>query len=158
MRPTYLVYRFFLPLYVLIALPAWLGKMARRGGFGSGLLERVGWFDEDRELEPCRAVHVHAVSVGETLMAVRLIRAWRLRRPDQAFVLAVGTATGKRVAYEAGMSGVRVVYQPLDFALFVRRYFRRFEPAQIVLVEGEMWPNLLAVAERVGVPVRLVNA
>jgi len=158
MQPVLLLYRLLLPLYVLVALPSWLGKMARRGGFGSGLLERAGVYGGDLEFEPAGAVHVHSVSVGETLLALKLIRAWRERNPGQVVVLAVGTATGKAVALEQPIDGVRVVYQPVDFRFMVRAYLRRFEPSQIVLVEGEMWPNLLIECERREVPVRLVNA
>ena len=158
MPSVLLLYRLLLPLYVLVALPSWLGKMARRGGFGSGLLERAGRYAEELEFEPAGAVHVHAVSVGETLLAMKLIRAWRERCPDQEFVLAVGTATGKAVALDKPVPGVRVVYQPVDFGFMVRAYLNRFEPSQIVLVEGEMWPNLLIECERRAIPVRLVNA
>lgn len=152
------LYRVLLPVYLAIALPGWLGKMARRGGFGSGLTERIGRYRGVPEYEPCGAVHVHAVSVGETMLAVKLIRAWREREPERGFVLAVGTSTGKAVAREAGLEGVRVVYQPIDFRLCVRAYLKRFEPSQLVLVEGEMWPNLMRACARAGVPVRLVNA
>lgn len=158
MQRTFLLYRLLLPLYVLLALPAWLAKTARRGGFGSGLLERAGCYDGDLEFEPAGAVHVHSVSVGETLLAMKLIRAWKLRDPDRKFVLAVGTPTGKAVAMEHPLEGVRVVYQPVDFRFMVRRYLKRFEPSQVVLVEGEMWPNLLTECGKSGIPVRLVNA
>lgn len=158
MPPVFLIYRLLLPLYVLVALPSWLAKMARRGGFGSGLLERAGCYEGDVEFESAGAVHVHAVSVGETLLALKLIRAWREREPAREFVLAVGTATGKAVALEQPLAEVRVVYQPVDFRFMVRAYLRRFEPAQIVLVEGEMWPNLLVECERGDIPVSLVNA
>jgi len=152
------IYRLVLPVFLLIALPGWLLRMGRRGGFGSGLRERFSIYRPPLEWEPCGAVHFHAVSVGETMIAVKLIRAWRRREPERPFVLATGTATGHAVAVEAGLAGVRVTYAPVDFPICVRRYFQRFEPSQIVLVEGEAWPHLLLAASRRGVPVRLVNA
>jgi 3-deoxy-D-manno-octulosonic-acid transferase len=158
MSPTLLLYRVLLPIYVVVALPGWLLKTARRGGFGSGLGERGSLYREELEFEPCGAVHVHAVSVGEALLAMKLIRAWRERDPSKVFVLALGTATGHAVAVDAAMEGVRVIYQPVDFRLMVRRYLERFQPSQIVLVEGEMWPNLMLECAKRGVPTRLVNA
>ncbi|MGB6219963.1 3-deoxy-D-manno-octulosonic acid transferase [Haloferula sp.] len=158
MSPSLALYRVLLPIYVVVALPAWLLKTVRRGGFGSGLGERASIYGEELEFEPCGAVHVHAVSVGETLLAMKLIRAWRERDPDEVFVLAVGTATGQAVAVEAAMKAVRVVYQPVDFRWMVRRYLDRFQPSQIVLVEGEMWPNLMLESAKRELPVRLVNA
>ena len=158
MSLSLVLYRVLLPVYVVVALPGWLLKTARRGGFGSGLGERGSFYGEELEFEPCGAVHVHAVSVGETLLALKLIRAWRERDASKGFVLAVGTATGHAVAVEAAEENVRVIYQPVDFRFMVRRYLDRFQPSQIVLVEGEMWPNLMLECARRGVPTRLVNA
>ena len=152
------LYRLLLPLFLLIALPGWLLRMGRRGGFGSGLRERFSIYPQAEESEPCGQVHLHAVSVGEAMIALKLIRAWQAREPGRQFVLAVGTATGHAVAAGAGIPGLRVTYAPVDFPLCVRRYLDRFEPAQIVLVEGEAWPHLLLACERRGIPVRLVNA
>lgn len=158
MEGPLIIYRLLLPVYVLMAGPGWWLKMVRRGGFRSGLSERCGFYPDDLEYEPCGATHVHAVSVGEALLALKLIRAWQVKEPAKRFVLAVATATGKQVAMANAPEGVRVVYQPVDFRFLVRRYLARFEPEQIVLVEGEMWPHLLLECARRDVPVRLVNA
>lgn len=152
------IYRLLLPGLFLVAFPAWLVKMARRGGFGSGLRERLSSYRTALDFEPCAAVHLHAVSVGEALLALKLLREWRKTAPDQKFVLATATATGHAVALGNAPDDVRVVYAPLDFKWMVRRYLNRFEPAQIVLVEGEAWPNLLHECKRRAIPVRLVNA
>ncbi|MCU0794783.1 MAG: hypothetical protein MUF31_02500 [Akkermansiaceae bacterium] len=152
------IYRVLLPVYVLVAFPAWWVRMVRRGGWGVDLWERFAVYRGDAEFEPCGAVHVHAVSVGEALLALKLIRAWRERDGGARFVLAVATASAKRMLEGQVPEGVRLVYQPVDFRWAVRRYLDRFEPAQVVLVEGEMWPHLLLECERRGLPVRLVNA
>lgn len=152
------LYRLLLPLFFLIALPGWLLRMGRRGGFGSGLRERFSIYTRPEESEPCGQVHLHSVSVGETLIALKLIRAWQAREPGKRFVLAVGTATGHAVAIEANLERVRVTYAPVDFPICVNRYLDRFEPSQLVLVEGEAWPHLLLACRKRGVPVRLVNA
>jgi 3-deoxy-D-manno-octulosonic-acid transferase len=152
------VYRLLLPIYLAVALPGWLLRMGRRGGFGTPLLERFGRFDGPLEFEPCGATHVHAVSVGETLLALKLIDAWRRRDPDRRFVLAVATATGHALAAARQDAVLRVIYQPVDLKVCVRSCFNRFEPRQLVLVEGEMWPNLMLECERRRVPVALVNA
>lgn len=152
------LYRLVLPVFLLLALPGWLVRMGRRGGFGSGLRERFSIYRPPLEAEPCGAVHLHSVSVGETMIAVKLVRAWQAREPGKRFVIATGTATGHAVALEAALPATRVTYAPVDFPLCVARYLARFEPAQIVLVEGEAWPRLLLACRRRGVPVRLVNA
>lgn len=153
-----LLYRLILPLLFIAAFPGWLIKMLRRDGLGTGLLERIGIYSDADEFEPFEAVHIHAVSVGETLLALKLIREWRERSPEQAFVVALGTATGHRVATQAGIKDLRVTYAPLDMRWMVRRYLARFQPSKIVLIEGELWPHLLMACENRGIAATLVNA
>lgn len=153
-----LLYRLLLPLLFVAAFPAWLLKMLRRDGMGTALLERAGIYEHSAEFEPCGAIHIHSVSVGETLLALKLVREWRKRAPQQEFVIATGTATGHHVATAATLDGVRVTYAPLDFRWMVRRYLARFEPSSIVLIEGEVWPHLMLACKSRGIPVTLVNA
>ncbi len=153
-----LIYRFLLPLLFLTAFPGWIVKMLRRGGFGTRLGERAAIYSMESEFEPHGAVHIHAISVGEALLALKLIREWLKQEPERRFVLATGTATGHQVAASAAIANVRVTYAPLDFRFMVRRYLNRFEPEQIVLIEGEAWPHLLLACRRRGIPVSLVNA
>jgi 3-deoxy-D-manno-octulosonic-acid transferase len=153
-----LIYRLLLPLLFLAAFPGWIVKMLRRGGFGTRLGERAAIYTTPREFEPCAAVHVHAVSVGESLLALKLIREWLAREPSARFVLATGTATGHAVAAAATIPGLRVTYSPLDFPSMVRRYLKRFEPSEVVLIEGETWPHLLLGCRKRSIPVALVNA
>jgi 3-deoxy-D-manno-octulosonic-acid transferase len=152
------LYRLVLPLLFIAAFPGWLVKMLRRGGLATPLGERVAIYTAPLEEEPCGCVHFHAVSVGESLLALKLIRQWLVTAPDRRFVLATGTATGYAVARAAALPGLRVIYAPLDFRWMIRRYLQRFEPAQIVLIEGEVWPHLLLACEKNGIPVQLVNA
>jgi 3-deoxy-D-manno-octulosonic-acid transferase len=147
-----------LPLLFLAAFPGWLLKMLRRGGCSTSLGERVAFYSAARHDEPQGAVHIHAISVGESLLALKLIRAWLARDPGQRFVLATGTATGHAVASAAAIPDLRVTYAPLDFPSMVRRYLKRFSPSQIVLIEGEAWPYLLFACQNRRIPVTLVNA
>ena len=103
------LYRLLLPLLFVAAFPGWVIKMLRRGGFGTGLPERIAIFKAELDFEHCGAVHLHAVSVGETMLALKLIREWRQREPDRRFVIATGTSTGHDVATGAGLDGVRAI-------------------------------------------------
>ena len=152
------IYRLLLPLLFVAAFPGWVVKMLRRGALGTSLGERAAIYTSPLEYEPCGAVHFHAVSVGESLLALKLIREWLVREPGRSFVLATGTATGHAVATSAQIPGLRVTYSPLDFRWMVSRYLKRFEPSQVVLIEGEVWPHLLLACKRRNIPVRLVNA
>lgn len=153
-----LLYRALLPVLFLIAFPGWVVKMLRRGGFGTALNERIGVHFGGAEFEPTGSIHLHAVSVGETVLALKLLKAWSAERPGALFVLAAGTSTGHHLATSAAVPGLRVTYAPLDFPWMIRRYLDRFEPERIILIEGEVWPNLLRIAERRGIRVDLANA
>jgi 3-deoxy-D-manno-octulosonic-acid transferase len=153
-----LIYRLLLPILFVAAFPGWVVKMLRRGGFGTHLGERAAFYQTEAEFKPHGAVHIHAVSVGEILLALKLIREWLRQEPERSFVLATGTATGHQVATAAALANVRVTYAPLDFRFMVNRYLQRFKPARIVLIEGEAWPHLLLACRNHGIPVSLVNA
>ncbi len=153
-----IAYRLVLPLLFIAAFPGWVVKMLKRGGFGTRLGERISIYTIPNDYEPCGAVHVHSVSVGETMLALKLIREWRIREPERRFVIATGTATGHAMATAATLTAVRVTYAPLDFRWMVRRYLNRFEPQQIVLIEGEVWPIFMRECQAREIPVSLVNA
>ncbi|MEE3179166.1 MAG: glycosyltransferase N-terminal domain-containing protein, partial [Verrucomicrobiota bacterium] len=153
-----LLYNWLLPLFFLLAAPAWLLRMARRGGLDAQLLQRLGVFRRPAEFEPVGAVYVHAVSVGEVRMALRLIAEWLKHHPEEQFVIAATTSTGFQLAEREASDGVRVIYSPLDLSPIIHHIFNRFEPALIVLIDSELWPNLLHVANRRGIPTALVNA
>lgn len=157
-RLVLLVYNLVLPCLAVLAAPGWIRKMAVRGGLSRRLWERLGMFEEDEEFEPCGGVYVHAVSVGEVMMAIKLIKRWQERDSMEQFVLAATTSTGFTLACESAPPGVRVIYSVVDFPWLVAKVFRRFEPRMLVLIDSELWPNLLRIAEKRDVPSVLVNA
>jgi 3-deoxy-D-manno-octulosonic-acid transferase len=147
------IYRLLSPLLLVIALPAWLRKMMRRDGWSTPIAERFGLYRDDIHWTPCGHIHVHAVSVGETLIALKFLRL--LSKPA---VLAVSTATAWHVAHQAHLPNVTVVYAPLDLYLVVHGYLKRFEPKQIILVEAEAWPELMQACQQQSIPVAMINA
>ncbi len=152
-----IVWKLVYPVVVVLGAPFWLLKMWKRGGWGSGLSERVGFYGRDEEFERQGGVYVHAVSVGEVMLALKLIDRWRSETDDH-FVLAVTTATGKAVADDKGGERVRVIYAPLDFGFLIRRVLKRFEPRVVLMVESELWPHLIYETKRLGISLGLVNA
>lgn len=153
-----LIYNLLLPLVVVVAAPSWLRRMGERGGLGPRLWERLGIFDRDAEFEPNGVIYVHAVSVGEVVMGLKLIAAWRKRHPSERFVLAATTTTGFALADAQAPEDVRVIYSPIDFPWLIKGMFARFEPRLVVMVDSEIWPNLLREAEKRRVPTALANA
>ncbi|HEX4328096.1 MAG TPA: lipid IV(A) 3-deoxy-D-manno-octulosonic acid transferase [Burkholderiales bacterium] len=104
---------------------------------------------------------VHAVSVGETRAAQPLVRALLQRYPDHTLVLTCMTPTGRAAAqeiYAADAARITCVYLPYDYPFAIRRFLRHFQPAAGLIMETEVWPNLVAVCAAAGVPLALVNA
>jgi len=153
-----LIYNLLLPVAFVLLFPAWLVKMLRRGGYGSGLRERMGIYGRGASGERRGGIYIHAVSVGEVMIAQKLIATWRQVDGNRHFVLAATTATGHAVARQGELEDVRVIYAPLDFPFLIRRCLKRFVPEQVVLVESEVWPNLVVIARKRGIGVSLVNA
>lgn len=155
------IYNLSLPLLALVAAPFWLLKTSKRGGLSKRLLEKLARYDADSPEETgdrTRRIYLHAVSVGEANIARKLITAWAERYPDERFLLAMGTSTGFELAHDSPPPRTEVLYAPLDFPLFIEELFHRYRPKLIVLIEHEVWPNLMHSAQRHGVPVALANA
>ncbi|MFT0533835.1 3-deoxy-D-manno-octulosonic acid transferase [Castellaniella hirudinis] len=144
------------------ALLAWMGLRARRAGGRWDVLgaERFGVYPASA---PPRAgaVWVHAVSLGETRAAHPLIRALLAQghRVLLTHLTASGRAEGRRAyADEISRGLVRQVWLPYDFPGAVRRFLRHEQPVVGVLIERELWPNLVRGARRAGVPLVLASA
>jgi 3-deoxy-D-manno-octulosonic-acid transferase len=154
------LYNLLWPFGLLFFLPRYLVKMFRRGGYRANFGQRLGRYDVDLagRLTNRRSIWVHAVSVGEVGIALKLIAAIRQLDGNAEFVLTATTTTGFGVAKNNAPAATEVLYAPLDFWPTMRRAFNTIRPAKIVLVEAELWPNLLAEAHARRIPVALVNA
>ena len=141
------------PLYALRVL--WRGRSEPL--YASHFGERFGSFAKSTAVTT-GAVWVHAVSLGETRAAAPLIEAMRALRPDLRLLLTHGTATGRAAGKALLRPGDAQAWLPFDTPGGVRRFLRHFEPAVGVLLETEIWPNVLAEAKRAGVPMFLANA
>ncbi|RBP46336.1 3-deoxy-D-manno-octulosonic-acid transferase [Roseimicrobium gellanilyticum] len=149
-----------------MAPKAWK-KMKARGGKSADLWQRFGYFSAEQEqrLHDFRASGevwwIHAVSVGESGIAMKLIRELRKRRPDLGFFVTTTTPTGLRQFEDFAVKcdgRVIPMYSALDGWFTVRRFLNLVQPAQLVLVEAEVWPNLVLACHVRGIPVSLVNA
>jgi 3-deoxy-D-manno-octulosonic-acid transferase len=144
----------------LFFLPGYFMKMVRRGGYREKFGQRLGIYDQGMRtrLSEQRSTWLHAVSVGEVNIALKLARALRALEPDLRCVLTTTTTTGFALANQSFPSWIEVMYTPLDYWPIMRRAFAVIRPVRIVLVEAEVWPNLAAEAHARRVPLVLVNA
>ncbi|HJU53552.1 MAG TPA: 3-deoxy-D-manno-octulosonic acid transferase, partial [Pyrinomonadaceae bacterium] len=103
-------------------------------------------------------IWLHCVSVGETQAARPLARAILERFPSHALVVSTTTATGQRVAREAFRTdAAAVIYFPFDWAWAVRRSLRKVNPAAVLIMETELWPDFLRECRRRAIPAAVVN-
>ena len=154
------IYNLFWPIGLLFFLPRYLGKMIRRGGYREKFGQRFGIYDRETRdrLSKERLTWLHAVSVGEINIALRLANALRALEPDLHCALTTTTTTGFALGRKNAPPWIEVMYTPLDYWPIMRRAFSVIQPARIVLIEAEIWPNLAAAAHARGIPLALVNA
>lgn len=139
------------PLILLRLL--WRGR--KQPAYRQYITERFGIY---RQYASAPVIWVHAVSVGETRAAQPLIEGLQSRWPGHRILLTCMTPTGRETGLTVYGDQVIQAYLPYDYPDAVNRFFRHFSPIFGVVMETEIWPNLLAAAQRRGVPVVLANA
>lgn len=104
-------------------------------------------------------IWLHAVSVGEVISAATLLRTLRERLPDTPLYVSVTTVTGHALAVDKLTSlSDGIFYTPIDYCFAVRRILRAIQPAILVVMETEIWPNLWRETKRTGAGLLVVNA
>ena len=149
------LYRILLWLALpIVPLRLWW-RARREPGYGERIGERFG---RPPTALPQGGVWFHAVSAGETIAVAPLIEALADEFPALPFLVTTMTPTGSEQVI--GRLGEKVdhCYAPYDFPFAVRAFFDAARPQLLILVETELWPNLISEAHRRGVPVLLVNA
>jgi 3-deoxy-D-manno-octulosonic-acid transferase len=154
------IYNLLWPLGLLFFLPAYLVKMFRRGGYREKFGQRLGIYDRQlrARLHWRKSIWLHAVSVGEVTIALKLAQQIRALKPDADCVLTTTTTTGFAFASKNAPEWMEVMYTPLDFWPIMHRAFDLIQPRKIALVEAEVWPNMVAEAHARKIPIALVNA
>ncbi len=151
MRILYkILFYFALPL-IFIRL-CW--KSRREPAYRQRFGERLGFYPF--QLDHC--IWIHAVSMGETLAAVPLIKALKTHYPNIPFLVTTMTPTGSERVKIAFGDSVKHVYLPYDFSFGVKRFLKAMRPRIGIIMETELWPTLLAECAHQHIPVCLVNA
>lgn len=156
-QAVYLVYSFLLTVGVLLFLPRFAIDAFRSRKYITGLAQRLGQIPKlDSTAAPL--IWLHCVSVGETEAARPLVRALRDRLPSHRLVVSTTTVTGQAVARQAfGKDATAIFYFPIDWAWTVRRVLKALNPTAILIMETELWPNLLRECGKRSIPVAMVN-
>jgi len=155
---VYRLYDLIMTLAAAILFPYALYKGARYGRLWEGVCERLAIYAPQR-LQPFagkRLLWVHAVSVGEVRACLPLLKELRQANPDAVLLLSCMTFTGK----EIGQSLEEVdlcIFLPFDISFLVKRALRQLQPQAVLLVETEIWPNLVRLVSQRGIPLLMVN-
>lgn len=144
-------------LYVLVPLALlrlyWRGR--RDHDYRRRWSERFGFLPSPLQTD---CLWIHAVSVGEVRAALPLIRALQIHYPTTPLLVTTTTLTGSRQVREALGTQVHHAYAPYDLPGAVQRFLQRARPKLAIIMETELWPNLLRRCAAAGVPVLLANA
>jgi 3-deoxy-D-manno-octulosonic-acid transferase len=153
------VYSALLVAVLVVGAPYWLVQMATSGRYRAGLRGRLGLVPKGLQAAAAgqSIIWLHAVSVGEVVAAIRLIRELNERLPHALVAVSTTTEAGQRLAKER-LPASPVFYLPLDLKSSVRRYLSVLRPQILVLMESELWPRLITECAKDGTPIVVVNA
>jgi len=153
----YLLYSFLLTAVGIVALPYFVFRAIGTGKYWRSLRERLGFLPSSLNRERRQSLWLHAVSVGEVLAARPLIPLLREEFPDRPLFVSVTTLTGRRLAERQIRDADGIFYCPFDWALVVRRVVSRIRPRLLLVMETEIWPQLLRACRKAGSATLLVN-
>ncbi len=151
--------RGFYTLLLRISLPFiwmrlwWRGR--REPGYREHVAERFGRYAAQPR---ANLIWLHAVSVGEARASAPLVRGLQRELRNFELLLTCTTATGRATLEQVFGQTVHIAYLPYDFPEAARRFLEHFKPRLGIVMETEVWPNLLAACQEMGVPVMLANA
>jgi len=153
----YLLYSLVTLLFVAVGSPYLLYQAIRYQKYVGSVSQRLGYLPVSFNLDAEPSIWIHAVSVGEVLTARALVPDLRARYPRLRLFVSTTTIAGQQLA-KRNVPGVDAVfYFPFDWAFIVRRTLRLVRPKLFVMMETEIWPNLLRECRRAGVRTILIN-
>lgn len=123
---------------------------------GHGIMQRLGNIPVNSKLSP-PIIWFHAASVGEVKALVSILPKLKKEKPDCSIAVSVMTKTGKKQAGESLPQADLLFYVPLDFPFILRKVLTKLKPSLLVLVETELWPNLIRQAKNYGCKLSLIN-
>ena len=152
----YLIYTILFAIGLLLFLPHFLYQALRHGKYMTGLAQRFGAVPRVAAGRP--VVWLHCVSVGEVIAARPFARELLRQHPAHELIVSTTTITGQTIAREIfGDLAEHIFYFPLDFKWTMRRALDRLRPAAVILMETEIWPQLVRECARREIPVAIIN-
>ncbi len=153
----YVIYSVLMVAFYAVMSPYLIYQAVRYRKYVTSLPQRLGYLPVSFNLDGAESIWIHAVSVGEVLIARALLPELRERYPKLRLFLSTTTLTGQQIARNNLRFVDEVFYFPFDFAFIVNRILAVVKPRLFIMMETEIWPNLLRACHRDGVKTMLVN-
>jgi 3-deoxy-D-manno-octulosonic-acid transferase len=153
----YVLYSVLIVVFFAVVSPYLLYQVVRYRKYVRSLPQRLGILPLSFNLDGEKSIWIHAVSVGEVLTARALLPDLRERYPGLRIFLSTTTMTGQQIARNNLQYVDEVFYFPFDFSFIVNRTLRLVKPRLFIMMETEIWPNLLRACRRADVRTLLVN-
>jgi len=151
----YLAYSLLLSLGLVVLIPHFLFQALAHGKYIAGLRQRLGSLPA---IDAKPVIWLHCVSVGETQAARPLAQRLKEEFPHHALVVSTITLTGQKLAHDVFRNqAASIFYFPFDWRWCVRRALKAVDPAAVLIMETELWPNFLRECKARQIPVALVN-
>ncbi len=151
----YILYDFVFLVFAIIYLPYLF--LTKR--YHSRLIERLGVFSRHffRNLRGKQLIWLHAVSVGEVMAASSFIKDFKKNFPGHKLIISTVTKTGNQAADSIKGENDALIYFPLDLSFIVRRLLDKIEVKLFIIMETELWPNIVTELSKKGIPIVLMN-
>lgn len=150
--------RYLYSFLLYLAMPFIFFKLLWRSrklpAYGKRWGERLGYYPFTLE----SAIWIHAVSVGETIAAIPLVKALQKKYPEETILITNMTPTGQDRVRAAFGDTVKSVYLPYDLPGAIQRFLKSMQPKICIIMETELWPNMLRACKQKNIPVCLTNA
>ncbi|HEY7791734.1 MAG TPA: 3-deoxy-D-manno-octulosonic acid transferase [Vicinamibacterales bacterium] len=153
----YFAYSLLTCLGLLLVSPYFLYQAIRHRKYIGSLRQRLGYLPVSFNLDADESIWIHAVSVGEVLTARALVPALRERYPQLRVFVSTTTIAGQQIARRRLQDVDAIFYFPFDWTFIVRRTLRLVRPRLFIMMETEIWPNLLRECRTRGIRTVLVN-
>jgi 3-deoxy-D-manno-octulosonic-acid transferase len=154
----YRLYNLLLRVSIVFILP-WCLLNLIRGKYRVGLWQRMGFYPDEiqKGLLNQFTLWIHAVSVGEVIASVPLIKGLKENYPNLKIVLSTVTVTGNKIAKEKVSEADYIIYFPFDFLGSIKRALKAVNPSACIIMETELWPNFLKELNVKDIPTVIVN-
>ena len=151
----FIIYDFLFIIFLILYIPFFIVRRK----FHKGLIMRLGILPRVliEDLSNEEVIWIHAVSVGEANSTQPLVKALIEKYPEKKIIISTVTSTGNERAKEISQGKANVIFLPLDLSFVVRKVIHLLKPKIFIIVETELWPNLLSCLHKNKIPVVFIN-